>query len=99
LILVLQVLKEHQLYDKLSKCSFYQEQIHYLGHIISEEGIVVYPEKVEAIREWPTLRNVSKVIYFMGLVGYYRIFINEFSNICHPITYLKEKGIKFEWKA
>jgi hypothetical protein len=48
---VLQVLREHQLYAKLSKCSFYQRQIHYLGHIISEEGIVVDPEKVHAIRE------------------------------------------------
>jgi hypothetical protein len=52
--MVLQVLREHQLYAKLSKCSFYQRQIHYLGHIISEEGIVVDPEKVEAI-----LRMVS----------------------------------------
>ena len=52
LIMVLQVLREHQLYAKLSKCSFYQKQIHYLGHIISEEGIDVDSEKVEAIREW-----------------------------------------------
>jgi hypothetical protein len=47
--MVLQVLKEHQLYAKLNKCSFYQRQIHYMGHIISEEGVVVDPEKVEAI--------------------------------------------------
>jgi hypothetical protein len=51
--MVLQVLREHQLYAKLTKCSFYQRQIHYLGHIISEEGIVVDPEKVQAIQEWP----------------------------------------------
>jgi hypothetical protein len=50
--MVLQVLKEHQLYAKLSKCSFYQKQIHYLGHIISKDGKVVDPKKVEAIREW-----------------------------------------------
>ena len=56
--MVLQVLREHQLYTKLSKCSFYQRQIHYLGHIISEEGIVVDPEKVQAIREWPAPKNV-----------------------------------------
>jgi hypothetical protein len=48
--LVLQVLREHQLYDKLSKCSFYQKQIHYLGHIISKQGIAVDLEKIEAIR-------------------------------------------------
>ena len=55
---VLKVLREQQLYAKLSKCSFYQIQIHYLGHIISEEGIVVDPSKIKSIEEWPTPRNV-----------------------------------------
>jgi hypothetical protein len=68
--MVLQVLKEHQLCAKLSKCSFYQRQIHYLGNIISEEGIVVDPEKFEAIQEWSAPRNVVKVRSFMGLVSY-----------------------------
>jgi hypothetical protein len=70
------VLREHQLYAKLSKCSFYQKQIQYLGDIISEEGIVVDPEKVQAIQEWPAPRNVIEVRSFMGLVGYYRRFRN-----------------------
>jgi hypothetical protein len=70
--LVLQVLREHQLYAKLSKCYFYQRQIHYLGHIISEEGIVIDPEKIEAIRGWPTPKNIIEVRSFMGLVGYYK---------------------------
>jgi hypothetical protein len=65
--MVLQVLREHQLYAKLIKCLFYQRQIHYLGHIISEEGIVVDPEKVEAIREWSRPRNVAEFRSFMGL--------------------------------
>jgi hypothetical protein len=65
--MVLQVLREHQLYTKLSKCSFYQRQIHYFGHIIYEEGIVLDPEKVQAIREWPVPRSVAEVRYFMGL--------------------------------
>jgi hypothetical protein len=50
--MVFQVLREHHLYAKLRKCSFYQKQIHCLGHIISKDGIVVDPEKIEAIREW-----------------------------------------------
>jgi hypothetical protein len=54
--MVLQVLREHQLYAKLSKCSFYQNKIHYLGHIISEEGIVVDPENIEAIKGWKHLK-------------------------------------------
>jgi hypothetical protein len=68
--MVLQVLREHQLYSKLRKCSFYQKPIHYLGHIISEEGISVDPEKIKAIEGWQTPRNVSEVISFMGLAGY-----------------------------
>jgi hypothetical protein len=95
--MVLQVLREHQLYAKLSKCSFYQKQIHYLGHIISNDGIAVDPEKIEAIREWSVLKNVTEVRSFMGLVGYYRIFIEGFSNIAHPITSLQRKGVKFQW--
>jgi hypothetical protein len=76
--LVLQVLRERHLYAKLSKCYFYQEQIHCLGHIISKQGIEVYPEKIEAIRGWPSPRNVSKIRSFMGLFGYYKIFIEGF---------------------
>jgi hypothetical protein len=68
-----------------------------LAHIISEEGIVVDPEKVEAIREWLVPRNVEEVRYFMGLVGYYRRFIDGFSKISHPITSLQRKEKKFQW--
>jgi hypothetical protein len=67
--MVLQVLREHQLYAKVSKCSFYQKKIHYLGNIISEEGITVDLEKIRAIEGWPTPRNASEVRSFMGLVG------------------------------
>jgi hypothetical protein len=68
--MVLQVLSENPLYVKLIKCSFYQKQIHYLGYIISEDGIAVDPEKVEAIREWPAPKNVIEFRSFMGLLGY-----------------------------
>jgi hypothetical protein len=95
--MVLQILREHQLYAKLRKCSFYQKQIHYLGHIISKDGIVVDPEKIEAIRDWSTPKNVTGVRSFMGLVGYYRRFIEGFSKIAHPITSFQRKGVKFQW--
>ena len=85
------------MYANLGKCSFYQQQIQYLGHIISEEGIAVDPSKIEAIQEWPTPRNVTEVRSFMGLAGYYRRFIEGFSKIAHPITSLQRKGVKFEW--
>jgi hypothetical protein len=67
--MVLQVLREHQLYAKLSKFSFYQKQIPYLGHIISKDGITVDHEKIEVLREWSTLKNVMEVRSFMGLPG------------------------------
>jgi hypothetical protein len=95
--MVLQVLREQQLFAKLSKCSFFQNQIHYLGHIISEEGIKVDPEKIEAIKGWKTPKNVTKFRSLMGLAGYYRRFIAIFSRISHLITSLQRKGVKFQW--
>jgi hypothetical protein len=68
-----------------------------LGHIVSEDGIVVDPKNIEAIRGWLILKNISKVRSFMGLVGYYKRFIVGFSKIAHLITSLQKKGIKFEW--
>jgi hypothetical protein len=93
--MVLQVLREHHLYSKLSKCSFYKNQIHYLGHIISEEGTIVDIENIKAIRGWSALKNVTEVRFFMGLVGYYKRFIAGFSKIAHSITSLQKKGVKF----
>jgi hypothetical protein len=75
LSMVLQCLRENKLYGKLSICSFYQSNIHYLGNVISGEGIDVDPTKVEVIMEWPAPTNVPKVRRFMGLVGYYRRFV------------------------
>jgi hypothetical protein len=97
--MVFQALREHQLYAKLRKCSFYQNIIHYLGHIISEEGIVVDPEKIEAIKGWKTPKNVIEVRSFMGLSNYYKRFIVGFSRIIHPITSLQRKRKKFQWKT
>jgi hypothetical protein len=91
------VLRENQLYAKLSKCSFFQEWINYLGHIISKDGIAVDPKKIEAIREWSEPRNVMEARSFMGLDGYYRRFIARFSKIAHPITSLQRKGKQFHW--
>jgi hypothetical protein len=68
-----------------------------LGHVISEEGIAVDPENIESIRGWSAPKNVTKVKSFMGLAGYYKIFIEVFSKIAHPITSLQKKGVKFQW--
>ena len=95
--LVLQVLREHQLYAKLSKCDLYQRRIQYLGHVIYEEGILIDPENIEGIIGCPIPKNMTNVRSFMGLVGYYRRLINGFSNIVHPITSLQRKNAKFNW--
>jgi hypothetical protein len=90
--IMLQVLREHQLYAKLSKCSFYQKKNHFLGHIISKDGIAVDPKKIEAITEWLAPKNVTEVRPFMDIASYYRRFIEGFSKIAHPITSLQMKG-------
>ena len=83
----------------MSKCDFYRDIIQYLGHIILEEGISVDPENIESIKNCPAPKNVTEVRYFMGLAGYYRRFIEGFSNVAHVITSLQRKGIKFEWTS
>ena len=65
--LTLQLLREHQLYAKLRKCDFYKDRIQNLGNIISEEGISVDLDKIEAFKNWPTPKNVIEVRYFMGI--------------------------------
>jgi hypothetical protein len=94
---VLSCLREKKLYGKLSKCSFFQKEIHYIVHIIFGEGISVDPEKVKAIMEWPVPKNAHEVRRFMGIVSYYRRFVEGFSNIEKPITTLQCKGVKYEW--
>jgi len=97
LAVVLRLFKEHQLYVKLSKCSSFQTQVHYLGHVVSKEGIAVDPKKIRVIMEWAAPRNVDEVSSFMGLAGYYKRFIRNFSNSTYPITSLQRKGKNFEW--
>ncbi len=86
------------MYAKLSKCSFFQNEVHYLGHVVSKEGIAVDLEKTRAIMEWVVPKSVDEVRYFMGLSGYYKRFIRNFSHISYPITSLQRKGKNFEWK-
>eukprot|EP00253_Pinus_taeda_P006640 PITA_06640 len=97
--LVLQTLREHQLSAKYSKCDFYKEQIQYLGHIITREGIAMDPEKISTIMEWPIPKDVADIRSFMGLAGYYRRFVEEFSRVAYPITSLQKKGRIFKWTA
>jgi hypothetical protein len=85
------------LYEKFDKCDFYQKRIQYLGHVISEEGIAVDPEKIRKIMEWHVPKDVVDIWSFMEITGYYHRFIEGFSKIAYPITSLHKKGTKFIW--
>lgn len=76
---MLMLLREHQLYAKLKKCSFFKTGVHYLGHVVLKEGIAIDPEKVRAIIEWVAPKSVDEVRSFMGFPCYYRRFIMNFS--------------------
>jgi hypothetical protein len=95
--LLLQVLREHKLYKNFNNCDFFQERVHYLGHLISKERVAVDLDKIKDIMDWPTPKYVVDVISFMGLAGYYRKFIKGLSKIGYPITSLQKKGVKFVW--
>ncbi|XP_071900995.1 uncharacterized protein [Coffea arabica] len=94
---VLQTLREHQLYAKFSKCEFWLEKVSFLGHVISKEGIAVDPAKVEAVTEWKRPDNPTEIRSFLGLAGYYRRFIKDFSKLASPLTDLTKKGGRFLW--
>jgi hypothetical protein len=92
LCLVLQKLRENQLYAKLNKCEFWLKEVSFLGHIISKGGIFVDPSKVKDVLSWNRLQNVSDIRSFLSLAGYYRRFIEGFSKISRPAIELLAKG-------
>jgi hypothetical protein len=95
--LVLQKLRENQLYAKLKKCEFWLKEVLFLGHIISEGGISVDPSKVKDILSQKTPQNISDIRSFLGLARYYRRLIEGFSKISKPMTKLLAIGNTFEW--
>jgi hypothetical protein len=93
--LVLQKLRDNQLYAKYSKCEFWIDEVPFLGHIISIAGISADPAKVKEIVVWSIPTIVTEVRSLLGLVGYYWRFIEGFSKIAKPMTSLLEKGREF----
>jgi hypothetical protein len=97
--LVLELLQRDQWKIKLSKCSFAQRQINYLGHTISEHGVGTDPQKIAAISEWPPPLNTKELRSFLGLAGYYRKFVRNFGITSKPLTELLKKNSLFIWTS
>ncbi|KAF5798896.1 putative nucleotidyltransferase, Ribonuclease H [Helianthus annuus] len=95
--LILELLRKEQLYAKFSKCDFWLREVHFLGHVVNKDGIHVDPSKVDSIKNWPAPRTPTEIRQFLGLAGYYRRFIKDFSKIAQPLTSLTQKGVTYRW--
>nr|CAN62821.1 hypothetical protein VITISV_013041 [Vitis vinifera] len=96
LSIALQVLRENLLYAKSNKCFFGHSSIEYLGHVISSGGVYTDPQKVVAVRDWPTPITLKQLRGFLGLTGYYRRFVKDYGKIAKPLTDLLKKDA-FHW--
>ncbi|KAD6454446.1 hypothetical protein E3N88_09152 [Mikania micrantha] len=95
--ILLELLRQEKLYAKFSKCAFWLPEVQFLGHVINASGIQVDPSKIEAISKWEIPKTPTEVRSFLGLAGYYRRFIQNFSRIAIPLTALTRKSAKYEW--
>ena len=95
--IIFQRLRTANLKLKPSKCSLFQTEVSFLGHVVSKAGISCDPNKIESVQNWPVPTNVSEVKRFLGLVGYYRRFVKDFSTIAYPLTELTHKSKSFVW--
>ena len=80
-----------------TKCHLFQRSVTFLGHIVSSDGVSTYPEKVAAVRDWPTPMTPKQVRAFLGLCSYYRRFVRGFADTAKPLYRLTEKGSQFMW--
>lgn len=94
---VLAVLREHQLYANLQKCSFVKPELLYLGHVVSKEGVKVDPVKIRAIQDWAVPESVPHLRSFLGLATSFRKLIRDFSRIAAPLHRLTRKDVPWDW--
>nr|GFC49775.1 putative reverse transcriptase domain-containing protein [Tanacetum cinerariifolium] len=94
---ILELFKKEELYAKFSKCEFWFPKVQFLGHVIDNQDIHVDPAKIESVKDWASPKSPTKIRQFLGLVGYYRRFIEGFSKIAKPMTKPTQKKVKFEW--
>ncbi|KAJ9556733.1 hypothetical protein OSB04_011347 [Centaurea solstitialis] len=94
---ILSVLRKEKLFANLKKCTFYTNHVVFLGYVVSSQGISVDEEKVKAIQDWPTPKNVSEVRSFHGLGSFYRRFVKNFGTLASPLTEVIKKNVSFKW--
>ncbi|GJX22879.1 putative reverse transcriptase domain-containing protein [Tanacetum coccineum] len=94
---ILDLLKEEKLYAKFSKCEFWLKEVQFLGHVVNRDGIHVDPSKVESVKNWKTPESPTEIRSFLGLAGYYRRIIKNFSKIAKPLTLLTQKNKTYVW--
>ena len=95
--IVLQLLRDHQLYAKFSKYEVWLAEVGFLGHVVSASGMSVDPGKVEAVMSWERPKSAFEICSFLGLARYYKSFIEDFSRLAAPMTRLTRKEVKFVW--
>jgi len=93
----LEVLRRNELYVKFSKCEFWLNKVVFLGHVVPNEGVSVDPQKIETVTNWRRPKNPTEMRSFLGLAGYYRKFVQNFSKITNLPTNLIRKVAKYEW--
>nr|GEU76838.1 reverse transcriptase domain-containing protein [Tanacetum cinerariifolium] len=94
---ILDILKKEKLYAKFSKCEFWLKEVQFLRHVVNRDGIHVDPSKVELVKNWKTPKSSTEIRSFLGLAGYYRRFIKNFSKIAKPLTLLTQKNKTYVW--
>ncbi|GJZ26502.1 putative reverse transcriptase domain-containing protein, partial [Tanacetum coccineum] len=95
--IILELLKKEKLYAKFSKCDFWIRIVQFLGHLIDSQGLHVDPAKIKAVKNWASPTTPTEIRQFLGLAGYYRRFIKEFSKIAKSLTELTQKNKKYIW--
>ena len=95
--IILQSFREHRLYAKFSKCKFWLTKVRFLEHVVSASGVSMEPKKVKEVMSWERPKSVFEIRSLLGLAGYYKMFIEDFSQLDAPMTRSTRKRVKFQW--